>query len=130
MNFIKNQKKLIKIFKENQVVLAYLFGSRASGNTGPLSDYDFAVYFDEVDKKKIFNFKINLQDKISRYLKTDRVDIVVLNLAESPELKYDIIKKGILIFKKESFKLLVEPKILNEYFDFHSSLLRHGLTKA
>lgn len=124
------KEKLRIIFKESQVVLAYLFGSRASGDVGPLSDYDFAVYFDETDKKKIFNLKFGLQDKITRCFKTDKVDIVILNLSESPELKYNIIKDGILIFKKEPFKVLVEPKILNEYFDFRSSLLRHKLTKA
>ena len=78
----------------------------------------------------MFNLRFKLRDKITRCLKTDKVDVVVLNLAESPELKYNIIKDGALIFKKEPFKVLVEPKILNEYFDFHSSLLRHGLAKS
>ena len=32
-----------------EVGIAYLFGSQATGKTGPLSDYDFAVYFDEKD---------------------------------------------------------------------------------
>jgi len=37
--------KLIAIFKGySEVKLVYLFGSRASGKTGPLSDYDFAIY--------------------------------------------------------------------------------------
>lgn len=113
-----------------EVVLAYLFGSRASGKSGPLSDYDFAVYLEEKDKKRMFDIKLALMDKIGRILKTDKVDIVVLNLTESPELKYNIIARGRLIYEKEPYRVIVEPKILNEYFDFRALLLRYNLTKA
>ncbi|TSC95639.1 MAG: nucleotidyltransferase [Parcubacteria group bacterium Athens1014_10] len=113
-----------------KVGLVYLFGSTAENKKGPMSDYDFAVYFAEKNKKKIFDLRCELMDKISRTLKTDKVDLVVLNVAEGPELKYNIIKEGKLIFEREPYKVLIEPKILNEYFDFHSLLLRHNLTKA
>lgn len=127
----KNLEKIDKIFSRfSKVKLAYFFGSMASGKAGPMSDYDFAVWLDEENKKKTFDIKFELQDKISLELKTDKVDIVILNLAESPELKFNVIKDGKLIFAKEPFKVLIEPKILNEYFDFHLSLLKHGLTKA
>lgn len=132
MALTKNDlRKLIKIFSlEPKIKLVYFFGSMAAGDAGPASDYDFAIYLIEKDKKKMFDIKFELQDKISRELKTDKVDIVILNLVESPELKFNIIKNGKLIFVKEPFKVLIEPKILNEYFDFHLSLLKHGLTKV
>lgn len=118
------------IFKNfPKIKLVYFFGSRAEGNAGPLSDYDFAIYLDEKDKKKMFEIKIDVQNKIVNTLKTDKVDVVVLNLAQSPDLKYDVIKNGKLIFEKEPFKLMIEPRILNEYFDFNLMLLKHGLTK-
>lgn len=124
-------KDLVMIFRTNhRIKLVYLFGSKATGKEGPLSDYDFAVYLDEKDKKKCFNIKVALMDKISRLLKTDRVDVVILNLTDSLELKYNIIKDGCTIYEKEPFRLLVEPKILNEYFDFHQMLKRYNLTKA
>lgn len=127
----KESQKLKSIFQSYpEIKLAYFFGSKAMGGAGPLSDYDFAVYLDERNKKKLFEIKFALMDKISRFLKTDKIDIVVLNIAESPELKYQIIKEGELIFEREPFKVLVEPRILNEYFDFRSMLLRHNLTKA
>jgi len=53
----------------------------------------------------------------------------MLNLIEGPELKYNIIKEGKLIYEKEPYKVLIEPRILNEYFDFRMSLLRYNLTK-
>jgi hypothetical protein len=95
-----------------------------------MSDYDFAVFLDEKEKKKNFDIKLALIDKISRFFKTDKADIVILNLTESPELKYNIIKEGRLIYEKEPFRLIVEPKILNEYFDFRYLLLKYHLTKA
>ena len=112
------------------IKLVYFFGSKAAGKEGPLSDYDFAVYLDEKDKKRIFDIKFTLMDKISRLFKTDKIDIVILNLTESPELKYNIISEGQLIYESEPYRLIVEPKILNEYFDFRHLLLTYHLTKA
>lgn len=78
----------------------------------------------------MYEIKFELFDKISRLLKTDKIDIVILNLTESPELKYLIIKEGRLIYEKVPFKIIVEPAILNEYFDFQIGLLRYCLTQA
>lgn len=122
---------LKNIFKSHpDIKLAYLFGSRASGAEGPLSDYDFAVYFDLKDKGRMSDIRFELLDQLSRELKTDDVDLVVLNLTESPELKYNIIKEGRLIFEEEPYKTIFEPRVLNEYFDFKALLSRHGLTRA
>jgi predicted nucleotidyltransferase len=131
MEISELRKKLLPIFKKyKEIKLVYLFGSQATGQAGPLSDYDFAIYLDEKDKKKIFDIKLELLASISRALQTDKVDIVVLNTVDAPELKYNIIKEGKAIFERDSFKLSVEPRIMNEYFDFKMSLQRHNLTKG
>ena len=123
--------KITPIFKDYpEIKLVYFFGSKARGEGGPLSDYDFAVYTEKKGVKKTFDLKFSLQDKISRALKTDKVDMVMLDITESPELKFNVIKEGKLIYEVEPYKVIIEPKILNEYFDFHSLLLRHGLTRA
>lgn len=122
-------EKIKEIFERYpEVKLAYFFGSRAKEKAGPLSDYDFAVYFEERDKKKMFDAKFKLHDELSRFLKTDKVDIIILNITESPELKYSIIKEGKLILAREPYKVLIEPRILNEYFDFRLMLSRYNLT--
>jgi len=127
----KQINKLISIFESNCCIkLVYLFGSRINGKLGPLSDYDFGIFLDGLDTEQMYETKINLQYKISRLLKTDQVDIVILNLTESPELKYNIIAKSRLIYLVKPFKLLIEPRILNEYFDFREMLLKHNLTKV
>lgn len=124
---------LVRIFEGfPEVKLAYFFGSKANGTDGPLSDYDFAVYFD-LDKKetiKMFDIKFNLEAKLSRELKTDKVDVVILNITKSPEFKYSVIKEGKIIFEQEPYRVLVEPRILNEYFDFIYGLRKYGLTKT
>ena len=131
MKNLKKMKNLSKIFKlYPEIKLVYLFGSRANGKIGPLSDYDFGIYLDEKDPKKRFDLRLELLGKITTKLKTDDLDLCVINDIDSPELKYNIIKDGILIFEKEPFKVLVEPKILNDYFDFYALLSRHNLTKA
>jgi len=125
---IDSLKKLFQ--SKSQIKLVYLFGSQVSKKTGPLSDYDFAFYLEEKDKKKLFDLKLDLISGLSRILKTDKIDVVMLSEVESPELKYNIIKEGKLIFEKEPYRILIEPQILNSYFDFHNLLLRHNLTKA
>jgi predicted nucleotidyltransferase len=124
-------RKLLGIFeKYPEIKLVYLFGSQAKGKTGPMSDYDFAIYLDTMDKKKIFNIKVELLKQLSQSLKTDKVDVMTLNTIKSPELKFNVINEGKLIFEQEPFKILIEPKILNEYFDFRTMLLKYNLTRA
>jgi len=125
---INNLKNLFQFYLE--IKLVYLFGSQANKTSGPLSDYDFAFYINEKDKKKSFDLKLDLIDKLSKFLRSDKIDVVILNMVESPELKYNIIKDGKLIFEREPYRILIEPQILNSYFDFHNLLLRYNLTKA
>jgi len=124
--------KLREIFKSHpEVRLVYLFGSQATEKTGPLSDHDFAVFLDDkISNQQMFDIKFMLQDKLSRELKTDKIDIVILNLTQGPELKYNIIKNGKLIYEIEPYRLILEPRILNSYFDFIYSLRKYNLTKA
>jgi predicted nucleotidyltransferase len=123
---IKNLNDLF--LKYPKVKLVYFFGSQAKNEAGPLSDYDFAFYLEEKDKKKLFDLKLDLISNLSQILKTNKIDVVILNEIESPELKYNIIKEGKLIYEIEPYRLLIEPRILNDYFDFHYSLLRYNLT--
>lgn len=113
-----------------QIKLFYIFGSRARREAGVLSDFDFAIYLDENDKIKMRDIQFELSAKIAQILKTDRVDIVVLNLTNNPSLKYNIVKDGQLILEKEPYKIIIEPRILNEYFDFQMELKKFNLTKA
>lgn len=124
-------EKLTAIFNSRpEIKLVYFFGSKASGSDGPLSDYDFAVFLSEKNKLKRFDIKFELMKELSRTLGTDAVDVAILNDTESPEFKYGVIKEGKLIFEREPYRVLIEPQILNEYFDFMQIIRRYGLTRA
>ena len=63
-------------------------------------------------------------------LKTDKLDLVILNTAKSPELRYNIIFKGKLIYVIDPYNVIAETQILNEYFDYRSQMKKYHLTKA
>lgn len=124
-------QRLQEIFERHSAMkLVYLFGSRAKGDAGPLSDYDFAVYFDGLDTWQMFQARLTLMGELERSLQSNAVDVVVLNTNEAPELKYDIVVQGKRIYTVEPFHIIVEPRIWNEYFDFHDGLVRNGLTRS
>ena len=127
-----NQKiqALKKIFKQfDSLKLVYLFGSQAAKKHGELSDHDFAFF---IDGKKIEAFQTSLAiaGQISLYLKTDNIDTVIINHIDIPELRYSIIKEGKLIYEIEPYKVIIEPKIMNEYFDFRFLLRKYSLTRT
>lgn len=115
------QKQLNKIFKKHNVSFAYLFGSQVSGKTGPLSDYDFGVYFSDIDNettKEISKKQMDLASDLEEVLKVKKVDVVPLNIA-FPALAYHIVKTGKRIYELNSdARVLFEVRAMNEYFDF------------
>jgi len=122
--------KLTKLFRKYPAIkLAYLFGSRADGSSGPMSDYDFGFYLKEMDPKKRFDLKLRVMADLGKMLQTDAVDVVILNDTYNTELKYNIVHDGKLLYSQGSFQLEVEPKILNEYFDFRFTMQKYGLTR-
>lgn len=126
----KMKRVLTKVFEtEPSVAFVYLYGSRATGRVGPMSDYDFAVFFDEPDAKERHAILFRLGAEISRVLKTDAIDIHCLNDMQTPELKFRILHDGVLLFERGGSRLIAEPRILNEYFDFTYLLRKYGLTK-
>jgi predicted nucleotidyltransferase len=126
-----NKASIIKIFEaQKEVKLAYLFGSHARGESGPNSDYDFAIYLDEKDPSKRFQIRLKLMGELADELKTDKVDLVVLNDLDAPELSFGIISEGELLYEVGAYQLDVEPKIMNEYFDFKIPMRHHNLTKV
>jgi len=99
----------VKEFLQNQdqVELAYLFGSVAQGGEGKLSDVDLAVFLDEsLDEKERFNFKLSLISDLEDILRTDRLDLVIMNDAPV-SLNFEIIKANYPLFiRDEDLKVL------------------------
>ncbi|MGA1826407.1 MAG: type VII toxin-antitoxin system MntA family adenylyltransferase antitoxin [bacterium] len=99
-----------------KVIFAYLFGGLAKGKLGPLSDVDIAIFLSlDADYLKE---KIEIQGKLIDILKTDELDLVVLNKAPLP-LSARIIRNKKIITDKDMFlRHKFESLILRKYFDF------------
>ncbi|MFZ4858314.1 MAG: type VII toxin-antitoxin system MntA family adenylyltransferase antitoxin [Desulfuromonadaceae bacterium] len=102
--------------RDQRVVFAYIFGGLASGEQRPLSDVDIAVYLDScVDKAEV---KLDIIGAVSDVLKTDEIDLVILNDA-SISLVGRILRKKRLIADKQPFlRHKFESLALREFFDF------------
>lgn len=64
---ISDKEKLIKVLRQNHIIFAALFGSRAKGNARPDSDYDFLVEFDPTQRVGYFKF-FDIERNIQNYL--------------------------------------------------------------
>jgi hypothetical protein len=61
------------------IVFAYLFGSHATGTAGPTSDVDVDVYLRPgVDA---FEARLRILGRLQQVLRSDAVDLVILNTA-------------------------------------------------
>lgn len=114
--------------KEKRVKFAYLFGSRARGRTGPLSDTDVAVYLDR--RIKHGDYRLKLMEELSKILKSDHLDLVVLNQAP-PLLRHEIIKYGRLLKDDASRRILFEAETIRECLDtaYLRQVQRSGLVE-
>jgi uncharacterized protein len=100
----------------SDVPLAYLFGSLAKGKITPLSDVDIAVYLS--DKKKLLLRKIEILGELTNILKTDEIDLVLLNTVPLT-LKMKILEnKKVIVDKNPFLRYRFESLVMREYFDF------------
>ncbi|MBA3046321.1 MAG: nucleotidyltransferase domain-containing protein [Candidatus Thermoplasmatota archaeon] len=103
--------------QQKDIKVAYVFGSEAKGSAGKLSDVDIAVYVDgSVSRKNYLGLKLSILGEISSILKTDRIDLVVMNNAPLL-LNYNIIKFGKPLTSNEAERARLETKILSAYLD-------------
>lgn len=97
-----------------QVQFAYLFGSRARGAAGPLSDVDVAVYLDR--RLCCFDWRLRIMEQLAHVLQTEHFDLVTLNDA-SPVLRYEVIRNGEVIKEDKKRRVDFETRALAEYLD-------------
>ncbi|MEK7289635.1 MAG: nucleotidyltransferase domain-containing protein [Planctomycetota bacterium] len=116
------------ILSQNQwVSFAYLFGSRAQGKAGSRSDWDIAVYITdaELERNPVWQ-KIKLEDEISLALKTDNIQVVILNGLDAPLFAFNIISKGIVLAdKNQESRVTFECNTLRRFHDWQYYLNRH-----
>ena len=103
-------------FKSRKDVLfSYLFGSFAYGRTTPLSDVDVAVY---VDGEDFAEKRLEILGNLVEILKTDDVDLVILNRAPLP-LRMRVLQKKVLLVDNDPFaRHDFESATIRSYLDF------------
>ncbi len=102
--------------KHPKVIFAYLFGGVARDRVSPLSDVDIAIYM--ANGADIVQEKLEILGNLNELLKTDEVDLVILNTASLP-LAARIIKNKIILVDKMPFtRHAFESLTIREYFDF------------
>lgn len=104
------------------VAVLYLFGSRAIGAEGPLSDYDFGVLMQKSGHKRGDSTYGALYDALRplcpRTLENDVIDIVFLNDAPL-ELRVHVIRYGRILYESQPMmRGRFEEKTILEASDF------------
>ncbi len=123
-----SKEKIEEITEKYNINTLYIFGSQVTGKIHKNSDYDFAVQFnDKVKETKYFDLKLKIMSEIMRLVKSDKVDLVVLNEKNaSLSLKHRIIKDGKILFVGDDIKRSrMETKIMSFYLDRQYYFKRH-----
>jgi predicted nucleotidyltransferase len=120
----ENIDKLIKYFQHQpNVVMAFLFGSRAEKTERTVSDWDIGVYFKpyeymEIETDVEYEDEYRIWSDLIDILETDNVDLIVLNRA-TPSLFYQVLTKGFpLIVKDENLYIDLLCKLNYEAVDW------------
>jgi len=107
--------KIDSLLAQNQhVKVAYLFGSCARDDAGPLSDIDIAVLLD--GRVSPFDFRLRLAAELAQALGSEHFDLVTLN--DAPLLlKYEVVRGGRVIKEDKNKRVAFETRTLSEYLD-------------
>lgn len=98
------------------MLFAYLFGSLARGKPRPLSDVDIAVFLSE--NANFPEKKMEIFGKLADILKTDEIDLVILNSAPLV-LQMKILENKTIIADNDPFaRHSYESLVMRKYFDF------------
>lgn len=107
------------LFNKYPIIAAYLFGSRAGGRIGLLSDYDFGIQLEEkTHPSEYLEIKLRIMADLARAVKSEAVDVVIIN--EAPLLlKYQILRWGKPIYERhKAQRALLTFKTLTQYLDW------------
>jgi predicted nucleotidyltransferase len=108
-----------------KILFAYLFGGLARGKPQPLSDVDIGVYLKR--DGNVAENKLDILGNLMNILKTDEIDLVVLNNADIPLVMNILKTKKVIVDKSPHDRHIFESLIIRKFFDFsvkESGILR------
>ena len=108
-----------------EVLEAYLFGSTARAEVQPHSDIDVAVYIAEpVPESPGFGYEADLTAYLMQALRTNRVDLVLLNRAP-PVLYQRVLRDGVRLLARVPHDTATrELRALSRYCDYVPQLAK------
>lgn len=118
------------VFAAAPVVVAYLFGSRATGLARPDSDVDIAVLLrPEVDRNDYLDLGLRLARELATSTGLGDLDVVVLNDAPLVLRGRVVRDRKVLFSADESARVAYESGTTRVFFDFtlHSDRLDREL---
>lgn len=100
------------------VIAAMLIGSQARGNPGPLSDVDVGIWHEPgLDPAGRLHLQLELARVASEALRTDEVDIVMLNRAP-PLLRHRAVRGAKLLVERDPVaRVRLDARALLDYLD-------------
>ncbi|MCL4440171.1 MAG: nucleotidyltransferase domain-containing protein [Firmicutes bacterium] len=123
-----------KLSSDSDIASLYLFGSYAEGKQNINSDIDLAVLLVmEFPADRYFDKKLDLLALAVSALKTDEVDLVILNQAPAA-LIYQVFCKGKLLWvnkEQKNWRASFQARAYDRYFDFKpvEKILHDGLIR-
>lgn len=108
-----------------EILEAYLFGSTATGTAQRHSDVDVAVYLrDPHPPASPFGYVAHLTTELLAALRTNRIDVVLLN--EAPPLLYHrVLRDGVRLFSRDLRATTTrEGQALSRYCDYVPQLAK------
>jgi len=108
------------LYSREEILTAYIFGSFNSDKG--YNDIDIAIYIRddyilENFQKHPFGYESELLGNLNLMLKTDKIDLLVLNKA-GLTISIQVYNSGTLLFEKDRFRRIhIENTIRKEYID-------------
>lgn len=100
----------------DSIVFAYLFGSRARREARPSSDVDIAAFLKE--DSDYGEEKLKILGAVTEALRSDDVDVVILNTAPLSLLGRILADREILLDREPYRRHAFESLTLRQYLDF------------
>lgn len=120
MEEIKEILEQIKevIIKEFNPLAIVVFGSYSRNTQNSESDIDIAIKAKNVDSKKLFKVKQQLEEIASR-----DIDLISLDDIESETLRFEVLMTGITIYCADSYKFdMYKIDMFREYYDYKEGI--------